>query len=162
MVSKCPIDPRRLQMTTASLLSKFVEMTQLPWSPVYNQKQNHGEQNHSSSVMYMYAMVGTILFTVLVFLLERILDERQAQSYQQTEFPMDLSLTVSKIDSDKAKEKTTTEDIKDSDANESSAKKIDTHKPILPQLQEKFSKAQGTILPPFHFTYSLYTLFLDI
>jgi hypothetical protein len=151
MVSKCPLDPRHLKMTAMNQLFKFTRMTELPWAPLYNQRQNNEEQSESSW-MYTYAMAGTILFTVLVFLLERILDERQAQAYQKTEFPADLSLTVSKIDSEKAKDEkkndssvndTKDKDISNSNPHQESSKNIDTHKPILPQLKDKFLKAQA-------------------
>jgi len=150
MVSKSPVDPRKLKLTTAHHYFKFVDMTELPWTPIYTQQQRQRDGD-DDSVMYIYAMAGTILFTVLVFLLERILDERQAHAYQKTEFPSDLSLTVSKIDSAKAatatsKDSLDTTDSKNTTTEESTTttekNPIDTHKPILPQLQEKFNKAQ--------------------
>jgi len=173
MVSKCPIDPRKLKMTTLQSYVKFVSMTELPWTPLYTQKQQHDPRHDSSSIMYTYAMAGTILFTVLVFLLERILDERQAQAYQKTDFPVDLSMTVSKIDSIHANSSSSSnkdtsntasqEEEKNSSSSDNNTR-IDTQKPILPQLQEKFHKAQtyGTDKIQFGMFASTYNLIESI
>jgi len=101
-------------------------------------------------------MALTLLFTIFVFALEHMLDERQAHAYRSTEFPSLLEETVSKIDKDDQNKKTKKSSIDDVDektaANDTAGAddttatakdKLDKDKPILPQLKDKFQKAQA-------------------
>jgi len=94
--------------------------------------------------METYAVALTILFTLVVFVFEHVLDRRQAIAYKGTTFPKQLEIAVSKIDS--AKKKTipdASKNTKDA-ASDSNSKKdgLDKDKPILPQLRDKFTKSQ--------------------
>lgn len=102
-----------------------------------------------------YAMALTILFTVFVFALEHALDERQAKAYKSTKFPEELETTVSKIDAE-MQQKDKSSDQKDTDKKG----EIDKNMPLLPQLKEKFDKAQsyGTDKIEFGMICSLYNL----
>lgn len=145
----CPIE-------FSNLINSINQMTSLPWSPLYSQSQPGSDSDtDNDSVTYTYAMALTILFTVFVFAFEHMLDERQARSYRITTFPQQLKQTVSKIDDDAARNK---KDVSDDDGNDDEKEpdkdndkddkkqgdknKLDKDKPILPQLQEKFTKAQ--------------------
>ena len=75
-------------------------------------------------------MAATILFTVAVYALEGYLDGRQKASYQKTEFPKELETTVGAIDRERQLAKTETEEAP-------------SKQPLLPQLREKFLKAQA-------------------
>jgi len=150
-MSKCPFDARAI--------SDFLELqnyrASLPWKAAYRQS-NGGVSGEEISCTENWAMALTILFIVTVFALEHFLDERQCKSYQIDKFPKDLEETVSKIDSEKGETKDKDESSKDEDANgdatekedKSSEKedgkdgKLDKDKPLLPQLKEKFAKAQ--------------------
>lgn len=154
----CPID----FSTLVSKLFDFHKMTELPWSPLYSQSSGEDHPPSELSVTATHAMALTVLFTVFVFSLEHMLDERQARAYKSRTFPSLLEETVSKIDrEDQDKKKTkgetnTTEDAtaKD-DAKDSTSSattitataggkdKLDKDKPILPQLKDKFQKAQA-------------------
>lgn len=109
--------------------------------------------------MAEWAMALTFLFTLGVFTFEHYLDKRQAQSYQKTEFPVDLETIVRKVD----KERDETGD-KDNDGEDD--KKAETNstfdkdKPILPQLKSKFDQAQsyGSDRMTFGMIHSLYSL----
>jgi len=132
-------------------------MDTLPWRPSYAQYSGDNESMETSTtVMETYAVALTILFTVFVFALEHVLDQRQANAYKQTEFPKQLEVSVSKIDAEQKKKqkgngdaattaKDNNDDEKTKNKEESSSNKkegVDTSKPILPQLQEKFTKSQ--------------------
>lgn len=119
----------------------------LPWVPIYTQATGwevSAPSGDVSPVLY-WALALTVAFTVLVYAVEGLLDGRQWLSYQQTEFPEALAKTVSAIDQDKSR---TTKndggakkeaDSKDKDENDDDA----DDKPLLPQLQDKFRKAQS-------------------
>lgn len=150
----CPIDFDTISTT----MDKINRITSLPWTPFYTQSQG-GQQE--PSVMSTYAMALTILFTVFVFAFEHMLDERQAAAYKITKFPAQLEQTVKLIDAEKKdkKEKPNTEKKESTDADDSK-KDLDKDKPILPQLKDKFSKAQtyGTDKITFGMLCSLYNL----
>lgn len=117
--------------------------------------------------MSTYAMALTILFTVFVFAFEHMLDERQAAAYKITKFPEQLEHTVTLIDSEKKEKKSTTDTATDSssekekkESGDGDKKDLDKDKPILPQLKEKFTKAQtyGSDKISFGMLCSLYNL----
>lgn len=105
----------------------------LPWTPLYNQVPPSDEATESPWLLY--SLAATIAFTVAVYSLEGTLDARQKVAYQATEFPAELAKTVSEIDAAKAAGK----------------KEEDKAEPLLPQLQEKFVKAQAYGLDKINF-----------
>lgn len=108
----------------------------LPWIPRYNQVPPAEENETSSSPWLLYSLAATIAFTVAVYALEGTLDARQKLAYQATEFPAELAKTVSEIDA----------------ANKAKSKKDgEEAKALLPQLQEKFVKAQAYGLDKINF-----------
>ena len=111
----------------------------LPWIPRYNQVPP-SEEDAVSSPWLLYSLAATIAFTVAVYSLEGTLDARQKLAYQATEFPAELAKTVSEIDQSKASTTTSSSDKKDEKAE-----------PLLPQLQEKFVKAQAYGLDKINF-----------
>jgi len=113
----------------------------LPWRPFYSQINGELE---STNVMETYAVALTILFTVVVFAFEHILDRRQAVAYKGTTFPNQLEIAVSKIDAAKKKTTTPADDASSTNKNDAASKKdgLDKDKPILPQLRDKFTKSQ--------------------
>ena len=135
-------------------------MISLPWQSFYTQTSS---AEITPTVMSTYAMAMTILFIVFVFSLEHMLDSRQQRAYKITEFPTLLEETVAKIDQEKAMQKKTSDsstDSSDNDAKEKDEKDLDKDKPILPQLKEKFAKAQtyGTDKLKFGMFSSVYNL----
>ena len=129
----------------------MTSITSLPWTPLYT--QNESESSMSGSVTTVYAMALTILFTVFVFMLEHMLDERQRAAYKITKFPEQLEKTVKQIDSDKDdKDDSTTTTAKDAKDDDKSKSKLDTNKPILPQLRAKFTKSQAYGSDKIHFS----------
>ena len=144
-------------------------MTSLPWTTFYAQATSEALP---PSIMSTYAMAMTILFTVFVFTFEHMLDHRQERTYKITKFPELLAETVDKIDkekeaSTKSSSATTTaassetKEEKDKSEEKKEGKDVDTDKPILPQLKEKFIKAQnyGTDKIEFGMFSSVYNLF---
>jgi hypothetical protein len=129
-------------------------MTSLPWTPLYTQATN---AELDPTIMSTYALAMMVVFTVFVFSLEHMLDHRQERAYKITEFPELLEETVSKIDQEKAMQQkhgsdgtsntTTTSSSSSTSSNDNNGKEekkgLDTHKPLLPQLKEKFTKAQA-------------------
>lgn len=103
-------------------------------------------------------MALTVLFTVAVFLFEHFLNKRQASAYKTTEFPKQLLETVSKIDSEKKGENDK------NDSKSTKMDKVDRDKPILPQLEDKFSASQeyGTDKIQFQMISSGYNLVEEI
>lgn len=102
-------------------------MFDLPWKPLYAQSgaaDAGGEETGEQSQLALYALAGTVAFTLFVYTFEGSLDARQKAAYKKTQFPEQLKTTVSKIDADLASEK----------SKES--------KPLLEQLQGKFKNAQ--------------------
>ncbi len=122
-------------------------MTSLPWTPLYTQATNSAELD--PTIMSTYALAMMIVFTVFVFSLEHMLDHRQERAYKITKFPELLEETVSKIDYEKKvmqqkNEKADNNDDDDDDGEKKEKKGgLDKHKPLLPQLKEKFTKAQA-------------------
>lgn len=113
----------------------------LPWVPIYTQASGWDSTppaDDASPVLY-WALALTVAFTVIVYAVEGLLDGRQWVSYLQTEFPEALAKTVSAIDCEKKGSKPNSEkvDLKDGKQGE------EEEKPLLPQLQEKFRKAQS-------------------
>jgi len=131
----------------------------LPWKPIYTQSTGAFDwaggisaaedgTDGSFSLLAYWSLAGTIAFTLLVYVVEGHLDARQKKSYQITEFPKELEKTVAKIDAQK-KEPTTkpesTEDDKTKEGNDNDDEKkssVDRDKPLLEQLQEKFTSSQ--------------------
>ncbi len=165
----------------------------LPLTPQYTQLSGAGKTSPATtnddgdfSALGYYAVFATIAFTLVVFLFEAYLDFRQRSSYHKTEFPSELSKTVGNIDVEREKElkekskaadddgkKTEDGDkaaggdkTKQVDGDDSSNKKesLDKNKPLLPQLQSKFSKAQSYGLDKITFSIfsSTYNLFEEI
>jgi STE24 endopeptidase len=133
-------------------MARYVE---LPWTPLYTQSSasSHGaavgaSSSSSTSPFSMYALAGTIAFTACVYALEAHLDSRQKRSYQKTRFPQELEETVSAIDVERAAAAkdggSSSQSTQEEDSNNKGEKKqVDDNKPLLPQLREKFSKAQA-------------------
>mmetsp|Transcript_14978 Transcript_14978/g.31760 ORF Transcript_14978/g.31760 Transcript_14978/m.31760 type:complete len:507 (-) Transcript_14978:31-1551(-) len=128
----------------------------LPLTPRYSQLTGKGSPPAASGddLFSTYAVVATILFTLVVFLFESYLSLRQKSSYHKTEFPNELEMTVGKIDGERAKElkdkkaedeePTTTEgESKEGEDGEDAKAKVDRNAPLLPQLQSKFEAAQS-------------------
>ena len=123
----------------------------LPWEPLFT--QSRGEYTMDAESFFGYwALAGTIAFTLAVHFFEGCLDWRQRSSYKLTQFPVELENIISEVDAERKKEgaaaatnpkKEKTESNpkteKDDDKDSSST---DKNKPLLPQLQEKFHKAQ--------------------
>ena len=152
----CPIDFN----TMDNIMAKWNEMAALPWSTIYAQAKATATISSTSqptpTIMATYAMALTVLFTVFVFAFEHALDERQAGAYRVTKFPAELETTVSKIDAEKQNQNQTqnqkqkakaTADDKDGSntanaTTDDKKKDLDKDKPLLPQLKDKFTKAQ--------------------
>jgi hypothetical protein len=130
----------------------------LPWEPLYMQSGGVAEVD-SSSLFYYYGLASAIVFTLVVHTFEAYLDARQRSSYKETQFPEELETTVLAIDADRARENIINKDTNTNDkapdaqgdeTEENSAEgkdgkattTTDTHKPLLPQLKEKFKSAQ--------------------
>jgi STE24 endopeptidase len=104
-----------------------------PWTPLYLQSS---DTEPEKTLFGYYSLAATIGFTIIVFLFEAYLDNRQKAAYQVPIFPSQLEKTVSEIDAERKGEK------KDSD---------DAYKPLLPQLQAKFRNAQAYGLDKINF-----------
>jgi len=102
---------------------------QLPWTPIYKQETCELPTS-SDDIMGYYALAFTVLFTVLVFGFEALIDARQRVANQITEFPKQLETVVNKIDADRSSAK----------KKDGADKKDD--ETLLSQLQAKFEKAQ--------------------
>jgi STE24 endopeptidase len=97
-------------------------LASLPWTPYYTQSGDASAVDaHKDSIFFYWSLALTLAFTVGVYAWEGYLDGRQWMSYQETEFPDALSKTVSAID----------------------AESKEQDKLLLPQLREKFKKAQA-------------------
>lgn len=135
----------------------------LPLTPIYTQSRgefdwsrgisaNATEDDGSHSILGYWSLFGTIAFTLTVYLLEGMLDARQKRSYSLTEFPKELAQTVSKIDDQNKKDASVSsssnagankeEDAKNIESEERDQDSINKDKPLLGQLQEKFTKSQ--------------------
>jgi STE24 endopeptidase len=100
----------------------------LPWIPLYTQAEAATNVSPTDSPLLYWSLALTVAFTVAVYALEGYLDGRQMRSYQGTVFPEALTNTVGVIDSERSSVK-----------HESK----DDEKLLLPQLQDKFRKAQA-------------------
>lgn len=139
----------------------------LPWTPLYSQISGESVELDSTTVMETYAVALTIIFTVIVFAFEHVLDKRQAIAYKGTTFPKELELAVSKIDA-VAKKKNANSNADEAtkakkdgaSESESNKQKLDKNKPILPQLRDKFTKSQlyGTDKINFQMVCAIYNL----
>lgn len=145
------LSPSYLFVNGAFLSARFIDylnsLTELPWNTVYS--QTDGAKHNEDSMLHMYALALTIVFTIAVFRFEHMLDTRQAEAYKITTFPEQLAKTVSKIDESAALEKQNADNKDDAGTAEAveekkdgDEKKLDKDKPILPQLKDKFIKAQ--------------------
>lgn len=134
--SKCPLHFKRSSIT----FNDIHKMTSLPWTSFYTQSS---KEELTPTIMSTYAMALTILFTVFVFTLEHMLDHRQERAYKSTEFPTMLEETVSKIDNEKAMKKKDNDSGGEEKKEKKDGKELDTDKPLLPQLKDKFTKAQS-------------------
>jgi STE24 endopeptidase len=136
----------------------------LPWEPLYMQSGGEAEVD-SSSLFYYYGLASAIGFTLMVHAFEAYLDGRQRSAYKEIQFPLELETTVKEIDEDRAREnsskinnnndKSTEGDETEEKATASEEKDekatTDTHKPLLPQLKEKFKSAQAYGLDKINF-----------
>ena len=128
---------------------------ELPWSPLYTQSGTAASFT-ADNIFGYYALAATVAFTVFVYAFEGSLDSRQKSSYEKTEFPKQLEVTVSKIDVErkkkfeedqkkpKSKEETKGESKEEDGGGEESksSKEPEEFKPLLDQLKSKFVKAQ--------------------
>ena len=99
-------------------LSNLNTKAELPWTPKYSQSGGILSENEPPPLEY-WALALTVTFTVFVYSFEGYLDGRQKGAYEKTTFPPELEMTVSKIDAEHEQ------------------------KPLLPQLQEKFTSSQS-------------------
>jgi len=113
-------------------------LNSIPWRPLYSQNEDEFLKG-SDTLMETYAVAMTILFTVFVYALEQVLDQRQANAYKMKIFPKQLEITVSKIDAEKKNDPTQSKKKE----GEDSSKGFDKAQPILPQLQDTFTKSQN-------------------
>jgi len=154
MPGGCSIDlPKfhRRMDKLSTIYADFSTSTELPWRPYYSQPGSVSPSEVATGSLEYWVVAATILFTVVVYVFENYLNQRQALSYEITEFPKELEVTVHQIDQDTAastksadftatpqkdvkEEKTNDEDIKDD--------KPDRNAPLLPQLRAKFVKSQ--------------------
>src|SRR6056300_629622 len=110
-------------------------MSALPLTPLYTQSGSAGsaDENGEYSLLSYWSLAATVGFTLFVYAFEGNLDARQKAAYQKTNFPKELETTVSKIDSERAKEGKEAEKKKDKDET----------KTLLEQLQAKFKSSQA-------------------
>ena len=117
----------------------------IPITPYYT--QSPPATNTPADSIFAHAILFTLAFTLVVYLFETYLDLRQRSSYFRTDFPNELEKTVKAIDSEeKSASKdgnVTTDGNGDAGANGETKDKVDKSRPLLPQLQSKFSNAQS-------------------
>ena len=101
------------------------------------------DEGDNTSLLGQYVFPATIVFTIAVFLLEFYLDLRQRRAYKVTKFPTELAKTVGSIDADTGKAGSSAAPTGDRSKGKNKGGEIDAHKPLLPQLQTKFTKAQA-------------------
>jgi STE24 endopeptidase len=136
-----------------------MSFSQLPWTPMYTQSGSPDIEALKSSLLGIYALAGTVAFTVCVYLFESSLDARQKRSYQKTTFPIELEKTVARIDAVEGgykkkkinKEKTKDGDNNDNDDEGKDKDNLDRTKPLLGQLKGKFASAQSYGLDKINF-----------
>jgi len=127
-----------------TLIDELNSKTELPWTPLY--KQNGNIMQSEPGTIGYWALAATICFTVVVYVFENYLNQRQQRSYQQKEFPKQLEVTVGKIDSELKQSnntKTSAGAGSKDEGKESNDDKPDRNAPLLPQLQSKFVKSQS-------------------
>jgi len=138
-----------------SLRKTLEAQLHLPWIPLYTQEDSISQDASDYSIVQYWVLFATIAFTLTVFLFEDYLDARQKRAYELTEFPTELEAIVQKMDNEtkqrqekepksaeEEKPKDESNDKKDNEEDETK-EKTDRNKPILPQLQVKFTKAQS-------------------
>jgi CAAX prenyl protease N-terminal, five membrane helices len=164
-MSKCPVDPRNIiKAIVAAIVFPMNKMMDLPWKPFYTQSGTTTTEAEEPSVMATWSLAATIAFMVVVYCFEGSLDARQKAAYLKTTFPKELELTVGKIDADRAvstqkktkKEEAEAKEKKAADDNneeDDGAKKdkVDDSKPLLGQLQAKFTSSQAYGLDKINF-----------
>jgi len=137
----------------------------LPLTPSYTQLTAKGSSagGGGDGLFTTYAVLATILFTLVVFVFETYLTLRQKSTYHKTEFPQELETTVGNIDAERANGLKKGE-IKDDDKKEEEPKveddgdgekakaKVDRNAPLLPQLQSKFLASQSYGLDKVYFS----------
>lgn len=96
-----------------------------------------------------YALVGTLVFVVVVFTFEMWLNLRQRRTYHSRKFPAHVEATVSKIDIQRSKEGKKLKQSEDSIADIKD--KVDPDAPLLPQLKSKFLSSQSYGLDKINF-----------
>ena len=116
------------------------DLLRLPWKPLYSQV-SADDQKDSQTPLEHWALAATVLFTLVVFLFEGLLDERQKRAYKITTFPSELEKTVGTIDAETEKSGSSAASADDDKKKKDG--EIDTHKPLLPQLKTKFVNAQA-------------------
>jgi len=124
-------------MDINNLLNELNAKSEFPWTPLYTQDGTETIDDPGS--MGYWALASTIFFTMFVYIFENYLNQRQLQTYNQTEFPKQLEITVQKIDS----ESKTMQDTSKSTNEEKDSEKPDRNAPLLPQLRSKFTKSQS-------------------
>ena len=121
----------------------------LEWTTVYRQSsllpENDGAgDEYEKTYFSMYALSFTVIFSAAVYAFEFMLDKRQSKAYKKTDFPSELEMTVSQIDAERKLEKDNGDKKEETEKNDEDEQKpkFDRLKPLLPQLKEKFEKAQ--------------------
>jgi len=138
----------------SSFFDDFSAATDLPWRPWYSQVGCDARSSAEDySPLEYWIVAATIFFTVTVYVFENYLNQRQQLAYEETEFPKQLEVTVSKIDAElvltsSSSTKDTTSTTKattttNTETKEDDKDKPDRNAPLLPQLQTKFTKAQS-------------------
>lgn len=148
----------------------------LPWTPLYTQTGGfnvsgglslvakkgggtpNGEEEQYGPLLY-WSLAATVAFTLFVYAFEGSLDARQKRAYQHTEFPPQLKTTVGKIDAEGYHRKKKASKAKDNDAaaapapadDSNNKDKIDDDKPLLEQLESKFTSSQSYGLDKINF-----------
>jgi len=137
----------------------MAETFALPWRPLYSQISSSTTTTTTIGSMEEYAVALTLLFTVVVFAFEHILDRRQAVAYKGTTFPKQLEDAVGKIDAT-TNSKFASSSSKKGETKDDDDKGLDKNKPMLPQLRDKFTKSQlyGTDKINYQMLISVYNL----
>jgi hypothetical protein len=140
----------------------------LPWTPLYTQSGGFNPSGGLSLAaktsttgdaeygpLLYWSLAATVAFTLFVYAFEGSLDARQKRAYQRTEFPQQLKTTVAKIDAEGYHRKSKAKDDKDggADKDEDDGKKdrIVDGKPLLEQLESKFTSSQSYGLDKINF-----------
>lgn len=155
MTGGCSIDipkfHRRMEMMN-TIYADFSKSTELPWRPYYSQSGSVSASEIETDSLEYWIVAATILFTVVVYVFENYINQRQQLAYEKTEFPKELEVTVRQIDQDFAA-KSKNPDVTVSPPNEVKEEKTavdetkddkpDRNAPLLPQLHAKFVKSQS-------------------